>query len=327
MAFNFQIKRCQSRVSELELVRVPSKQALSETKRKRRMKLRRKAPSLIQLGNSEQLQDRFVKPRSSRKRKHETIEACSEIHGALESDKRPCLDGMWVSLVANASSEQLKNYIACSKKTRKVLPSVVNKAVAEFEDSTDNSVRSVKVLYCKGLISKEKYKSVRQSLCMKSNGSSVHRSSIKVSGVRVPKILTYEKVISFLKSVETGTVLDLKSEFCGNLGDDEQVEGAFRQLEEFLLELANLYIHVDKVLSKDGSPFLHHFNEAPYNFKVAIGADGAPFGKDDEATAWLLSFINVGERIASQNENFLLAGANCSESHVVMKLYAKKISF
>ena len=289
------------------------------------MKLRRKAPSLIQLGNSEQLQDRFVKPRSSRKRKHETIEACSEIHGALESDKRPCLDGMWVSLVANASSEQLKNYIACSKKTRKVLPSVVNKAVAEFEDSTDNSVRSVKVLYCKGLISKEKYKSVRQSLCMKSNGSSVHRSSIKVSGVRVPKILTYEKVISFLKSVETGTVLDLKSEFCGNLGDDEQVEGAFRQLEEFLLELANLYIHVDKVLSKDGSPFLHHFNEAPYNFKVAIGADGAPFGKDDEATAWLLSFINVGERIASQNENFLLAGANCSESHVVMKLYAKKL--
>lgn len=81
------------------------------------MKLRRKAPSLIQLGNSEQLQDRFVKPRSSRKRKHETIEACSEIHGALESDKRPCLDGMWVSLVANASSEQLKNYIACSKQS------------------------------------------------------------------------------------------------------------------------------------------------------------------------------------------------------------------
>lgn len=81
------------------------------------MKLRRKAPSLIQLGNSEQLQDRFVKPRSSRKRKHETTEACSEIHGALESDKRHCLDGMWVSLVANASSEQLKNYIACSKQS------------------------------------------------------------------------------------------------------------------------------------------------------------------------------------------------------------------
>ena len=91
----------------------------------------------------------------------------------------------------------------------------------------------------------------------------------------------------------------MKSEFCGNLGEDEQVEGAFRQLEDFLLELANLYIHVDKVLSKEGSPFFRNFNEASYHFKVAIGAGGAPFGKDDEATTWLLSFINVGERIAS----------------------------
>ena len=116
----------------------------------------------------------------------------------------------------------------------------------------------------------------------------------------------------------------MKSEFCGNLGEDEQVKGAFRQLEDFLLELENLYIHVDKVLSKEGPPFFHHFNEAPYQFKEAIGADGAPFGKNDDATAWLLSFINAGERIASHNENFLLAGANCSESHVVMKLHAKK---
>ena len=174
------------------------------------MKSRRKTPSLIQSENSEKLQDRFVKPRTSRKRKHETIEACAKIHGATESDKRP----------------------------------------------------------------------------------------------------TYEKVISFLKSIQVSEVIDMKSEFCGNLGEDEQVEGAFRQLEDFLLELANLYIHVDKVLSKEGSPFFPHFNEAQYYFKVAIGADGAPFGKDDEATAWLLSFINVGERIATHNENFLLTRAN-----------------
>lgn len=306
-------------------MKTPSKQVVSETKKKRRLRLRRKTPSLIEPGNSEKLQDRFVKPRSSWKRKHETIEACAEIHGASESDKKPCLDGMWVTLVSSASSEQLENYVACSKKTRKVLPSIVNKEVAKFEENTDNLVRSVKVLYCKGLISKEKYKSVRLSLCMKSNGNSARRSSIKVSGVKVPKILTYEKVISFLKSIHTGKIMDMKSEFCGNLKDEEQVEGAFRQLEDFLLELSSLYIHVDKVLSKEGTPFLHHFNEAPYSFKVAVGADGAPFGKDDEATAWLLSFLNVGHRIASQNENFLLAGANCPESHVVMKLYAKKL--
>ena len=55
---------------------------------------------------------------------------------------------MWVSLVANGSSGQLKNYIAWSKKARKVLSSVVNKAVAKSEESSDNSVRSIKVLCC-----------------------------------------------------------------------------------------------------------------------------------------------------------------------------------
>ena len=63
----------------------------------------------------------------------------------------------------------------------------------------------------------------------------------------------------------------------------------------------------------------------PYHFRIAIGADGAPFGKDDEATAWLLSFLNVGKHIQSQNDNFLISGANCSESHIGMKRYAKKL--
>lgn len=80
------------------------------------MKLRTKTPSLIQPGNSEKLQDGFVKTRSSRKRKHETIEACSEIHGATESDKRPCLDGMWVSLVASASQSNLRTILHAHRK-------------------------------------------------------------------------------------------------------------------------------------------------------------------------------------------------------------------
>ena len=241
-------------------------QVLSETKRKRRLQLPRETPSLIQLENSEKLQERFVNPRTARKRKHETIESCSEIHGATESEKRPCLDSMWVTLVNTASSKQLKNYFVSSKKAKKIIPSLMNIAVTDFEESSDNSIQSVKVLYCKGLLSKEKYKSVRQTLCMKSNENTARRCSIKFSGVRVPKILTYEKVISFLKSVDVGTVKDVKSELCLNLEEDDQVEGAYRELEEFLLELADLYIHVDRTLGKEES-FLLHFNVAPYKFK------------------------------------------------------------
>lgn len=57
---------------------------------------------------------------------------------------------------------------------------------------------------------------------------------------------------------------------------------------------------------------------------VVVGADRAPFGKDDEATAWLISFLNVGQQITSEKENFIIAGANCGESHISMIRFAKK---
>ena len=61
-------------------------------------------------------------------------------------------------------------------------------------------------------------------------------------------------------------------------------------------------------------------------FCVAIAADGAPFGKHDKATAWLVSFVNSEERITSQSENLLLAGANCVEYQICMKRCAQKIA-
>lgn len=63
------------------------------------------------------------------------------------------------------------------------------------------------------------------------------------------------------------------------------------------------------------------FGEREGSFKVATGGDGAPFGKWDESMSWLVSFLNVGSRVASPNDNFLLFGAkksikllSCSQS-------------
>ena len=81
-----------------------------------------------------------------------------------------------------------------------------------------------------------------------------------------------------------------------------------------------MYIKIDQQLGEK-STFIH-FGSEPYHFRVAIGA---PFGKDDEATAWLISFLNVGDQIASERECFLLAGANCSESHILMITYCQKL--
>ena len=137
-------------------------------------------------------------------------------------------------------------------------------------------------------------------------------------GVPLPKLLPYDRLMQFVKSVDIGN--DMEEDFCSDVEEDEKVHGVYRELEEYLLELAKMYIHIDQEDS-----FLLHFSCEPFHFRVAVGADGAPFRKDDEATAWIISFLNVGERIASESENFLIAGANCSESHVAMIRYARKL--
>ena len=49
-----------------------------------------------------------------------------------------------------------------------------------------------------------------------------------------------------------------------------------------------------------------------------MGADGSPFGKDEKSTAYLEGFLNLLERLASCEDNFLLMGANCGEDNLVM---------
>lgn len=41
------------------------------------------------------------------------------------------------------------------------------------------------------------------------------------------------------------------------------------------------------------------FGEGVDSFKIAIGGDGASFGKDDQAVAWLVSFLNCSKRVCS----------------------------
>ena len=84
-----------------------------------------------------------------------------------------------------------------------------------------------------------------------------------------------------------------------------------------------MYIGIDQVLGCDS--YLLKFGSEHFKFLVGIGADGAPFGEHDEVMAWLVSFLNSGDRITSHNENFLIDGGNCIEGHVCMKRYARKI--
>lgn len=65
--------------------------------------------------------------------------------------------------------------------------------------------------------------------------------------------------------------------------------------------------------------------EKPFTFTVAIGGDGAPFGKYDQSCSWLVSFLNAGKRFLSSDDNFLIFGANCSESCLAVERYTTKL--
>ena len=45
--------------------------------------------------------------------------------------------------------------------------------------------------------------------------------------------------------------------------------------------------------------------------------------KNESACTFLVSYLNVGKRVASSNDNFIIFGANCEESCPVVKKYVQ----
>ena len=60
-------------------------------------------------------------------------------------------------------------------------------------------------------------------------------------------------------------------------------------------------------------------------FHSALGGDGCPFDKKESARSFLVSFMNVGRRVASSYDTFLVFGANCDESSPVVKIYVRSL--
>jgi hypothetical protein len=215
---------------------------------------------------------------------------------------------------------------------KKVLPTIVNTAVKRYEFGQSNLVRSVAVLYEGGISSKSQYNRKR-SKEIDERGKK-HQVTY-MDKCKIPKLADYKTVMRFVNSVDIGELRDIprakKTKFDkgvyqmdneDNEGDlHPPLSGCFRDLESFLIKLAKLYL----VINQKRPGYLNWLGLPVGSFQVAIGADGAPFGKYNQATAWLVSFLNVVDRIASCNENHLICGANCSEEHPSMVEYGKLI--
>lgn len=76
-------------------------------------------------------------------------------------------------------------------------------------------------------------------------------------------------------------------------------------------------------LRKGRKETLQWFGQTEGTFLVAVGGDGCPFGKNESARSFLLSFLNVGKRVASSNDNFIILGSNCEETSPVVRKYCQ----
>ena len=98
----------------------------------------------------------------------------------------------------------------------------------------------------------------------------------------------------------------------------------YRDLVEFAPRLAQFYLtvnsqRIDKL--KEFNEYASKINDTSFVFLFAIGGDEA----SKSGTSFLVSFLNVGRRIDSSYENFLLFGANVKENGEVVCRYLKKL--
>jgi hypothetical protein len=194
--------------------------------------------------------------------------------------------------------------VGYSRKSSKIAKSKYKKELSKYESSNENMRRSVSVYYSGGVIGKRKYRKLYRDSAYKVNNQRKQTARISVASCPVPRLVPYNKLMPFIKSISIGTLFEVK-DLCS--GMDDKVSGCYRSLKETLIFLAKFY------LNKTSGYDLIWFDE-PNTFHIALGGDGAPFGKDDTSCAWLVSFLNIGRGVLSSNENFLIFGANCSEN-------------
>lgn len=196
------------------------------------------------------------------------------MHGATDTDQSPAFDGMWATLINGSSPLRLASYISHSAKARKKVLPVVVKEINQFAESKDNLKRSIKVLYSGGLLSKEKYKSIRTNVTMTNSSTAKGKCSIKIMpSVSWPKLVPYDKLINYIKTIDFNVnTIDMAPEFCTGLPNSEEVNGAYRELK-----LAEMFIVIDQALGSKS--FLNHLGSDKYHFKLAIGADGPLLAK------------------------------------------------
>ena len=113
---------------------------------------------------------------------------------------------------------------------------------------------------------------------------------------KVPKLLPYGNLVEQLKKIDIGPVHEIDIDYLEGLETENPVNGAYRDLSQYLPTLAKF---LSFRRAKNRKESLKGFAESTGIFPIALGANGCPFGKNESACSFLVSFLNVGIKVAS----------------------------
>ena len=160
------------------------------------------------------------------------------------SDDQSVQDGLWTTLIGTTSKQVMETYIANSAVCMNdIIPKIVKRRVQEYEKSDQNQLRSMRVLYEGGMVSKRKYTNIRNSsdvMKQSPDQSGKNKKSQFMQSCEIPKILPYKTLMSYIRNIDLGEVLPL--EILAEKLSTESVPGVYRPLKPFLLRLADMYL-------------------------------------------------------------------------------------
>ena len=147
-----------------------------------------------------------------------TIAALKPIHCGSNnmsvSDDQCVQDGLWTTLMGTTSKQVMETYITNSTVCMSdIIPKIVKRGVKEYEKSDQNQLRSMRVLYEGGMVSKRKNTNIRNSsYVMKPSPdqSGENKKSQFMQSCEIPKILPYKTLMSYIRNIDIGEVVPLE---------------------------------------------------------------------------------------------------------------------
>ena len=123
----------------------------------------------------------------------------------------------------------------------------------------------------------------------------------------------------YIREIDIGILRDVQEDFGQGLPEEDSVEGSYRPLIPYVQRISQFYFNVckDRTDTLKQFPNFSKKEDNSFQFLISFGGDGAP----GSGTAFLVAFLNIGQRLMSSKENFLVFGAYCKEDCEQVRRY------